>query len=92
MWNELFCDIYNIYITDNFELCNCNLQTVCNLKKFFFSKNTVKPLITNTSEEFIKCRLDNFSMSFYTILCKFHYLRKYINSHEYAGTVLKSSI
>ena len=25
---------------------------------------TVKPLITNTSEEFIKCRLDNFSMSF----------------------------
>ena len=26
--------------------------------------HTVKPLITNTSEEFIKCRLDNFSMSF----------------------------
>ena len=26
--------------------------------------NTEKPLITNTSEEFIKCRLDNFSMSF----------------------------
>ena len=25
---------------------------------------TVKPLITNTSEEFIKCRLDNCSMSF----------------------------
>ena len=25
---------------------------------------TVKPLITNTSEEIIKCRLDNFSMSF----------------------------
>ena len=25
---------------------------------------TVKPLITNTSEEFIKCRLGNFSMSF----------------------------
>ena len=25
---------------------------------------TVKPLITNTSEEFIKCRLDNFSMRF----------------------------
>ena len=24
---------------------------------------TVKPLITNTSEEFIKCRLDNISMS-----------------------------
>ena len=30
---------------------------------------TVKPLITNTSEEFIKCRLDN---EFYTILRKFH--------------------
>ena len=26
--------------------------------------STVKPLIKNTSEEFIKCRLDNFSMSF----------------------------
>jgi len=24
---------------------------------------TVKPLITNTSKEFIKCRLDNFSMN-----------------------------
>jgi len=28
-----------------------------------FRNHTVKPLITNTSEEFIKCRLDNFSMS-----------------------------
>ena len=27
-------------------------------------ENTVNPLITNTSKEFIKCRLDNFSMSF----------------------------
>ena len=27
-------------------------------------KHTLKPLIKNTSEEFIKCRLDNFSMSF----------------------------
>jgi len=27
-------------------------------------KSTVKPLIRNTSEEFFKCRLDNFSMSF----------------------------
>ena len=26
--------------------------------------HTVKPLITNTSEEFIKCRLADFSMSF----------------------------
>ena len=26
--------------------------------------HTVKPLITNTSEEFIKCRLNKFSMSF----------------------------
>jgi len=26
--------------------------------------NTVKPFITNTSEDFMKCRLDNFSMSF----------------------------
>ena len=25
---------------------------------------TVKPLILNTSKEFLKCRLDNFSMSF----------------------------
>ena len=29
-----------------------------------FRYNTVKPLIMNTSEEFIKCRLDNFFMSF----------------------------
>ena len=29
-----------------------------------FALCTVNPLITNTSEEFIKCRLDNFSMSF----------------------------
>ena len=29
-----------------------------------YNKHTVKPFITNTSEEFIKCRLDNFSMSF----------------------------
>ena len=47
---------------------------------FLFTINfrgaTVKPLITNTSEEFIKCRLDNFSMSFITILRKFQYLRK----------------
>ena len=29
-----------------------------------FLVHTVKPLITNTSKEFIKCRLDNFSISF----------------------------
>ena len=29
-----------------------------------FVNYTVKPLITNTSKEFIKCRLDNFSMSY----------------------------
>ena len=35
------------------------------LNKFqLFILCTVKPLITNTSEEFIKCRLDYFSMSF----------------------------
>ena len=28
------------------------------------AEGTVKPLITKTSEESIKCRLDNFSMSF----------------------------
>ena len=37
--------------------------------------DTVKPLITNTSEEFIICRLDNFSMSFilsiYEYVCLF---------------------
>ena len=39
------------------------------LKLFILSLSlyTVKPLITNTSEEFIKCRLDNFSMSLYYI-------------------------
>ena len=33
--------------------------------------STVKPLITNTSEEFIKCRFDNFSMSFILYYVKF---------------------
>ena len=33
-----------------------------------------------------------FFNEFYTILRKFQYLRKWINSHEYAGTVSKSSI
>ena len=37
--------------------------------------DTVKPLITNTSEEFIKCRLDNFSMSLILIYRKFQYLQ-----------------
>ena len=31
---------------------------------WFAAVYTVKPLITNTSKEFIKCRLENFSMSF----------------------------
>ncbi len=35
---------------------------ILNLTKHSFT--TVKPLITNTLEEFIKCRLDNCSMSF----------------------------
>ena len=39
-------------------------------------KYTVKPLITKTSEEFIKCRLDNFSMSFILYYGQFQYLRK----------------
>ena len=42
---------------------------------FVFRFSTVKPLITNTSEEFIKCRLDSFSKSFIQ-LGKFQYLRK----------------
>ena len=37
------------------------MYKLCTLKCVL---HTVKPLITNTSEEFIKCRLDNFSMSF----------------------------
>ena len=36
----------------------------CSRNHCKMSKYTVKPLIRNTSEEFIKCRLDNFSMSF----------------------------
>ena len=34
------------------------------LTEYIAEDDTVKPLITNTSEEFIKCRLDNFLMSF----------------------------
>ena len=43
-------------------------QNFYNVLSFFMhiktTPDTVKPLITNTSEEFIKCRLDNLSMSF----------------------------
>ena len=48
------------------------LQAVQLFFKFWKFK---KRLLTNTSEEFIKCRLDNFTMSieFYTILRKFQY-------------------
>ena len=35
---------------------------------------TVKPLITNTSEEFIKCRLDNFFKIFISIVETFDFL------------------
>ena len=51
-----FPDIYSI-------ICNEILRFI-----IYFQENlifiTVKPLITNTSEELIKCRLDNFTMSF----------------------------
>ena len=40
--------------------------------------------MSHTSKQFIKCCLGNF---FYTILRKSQYLRKSINSHEYAETV-----
>ena len=50
-----------------------------NMRNAFFRlitrNHTVKPLITNTSEEFIKCRLHNFQWV-YTLLRKFQYLRK----------------
>ena len=58
------------YVSVNF---NC-AKMVCHILEFLnqlvldvYSCNwdtTVKPFIANTSEEFIKCRLDNFSMSF----------------------------
>ena len=52
---------------------------------------TVKPLITNTSEEFIKCRLDSFSIGFILYYINLSICEKK-NFHEYAGTVFKSSI
>ena len=49
-----FCTVQKIHFT-----------VYCKLTPHYFSRlSTVKPLITNTSEEFIKCRLNNFSMSF----------------------------
>ena len=54
--------IHFVLCTVHFVLCTVHLyNTPCTLYNTFY---TVKPLITNTSEEFIKCRLDNFSMSF----------------------------
>ena len=49
------------------------LQHVGKSEKDFY---TVKPFIKNTSEEFIKCRLDNFSMSFILYYGQIQYLRK----------------
>ena len=40
---------------------NCDFSLLIYPKGLF---TTVKPFIANTSEEFIKCRLENFSMSF----------------------------
>ena len=44
--------------------CLSHLDTNAKEGYEYYEFHTVKPLITNTSEEFIKCRLDNFSMSF----------------------------
>ena len=46
----------------------------CFIKEYH--RYTVKPFIKNTSEEFIKCRLGNFSMSFILYYGQFQYLRK----------------
>ena len=62
--NILFSSVFDL---EGFVLADVGYFSV---KIYFFifrKKNlfyTVKPLIRNTSEEFIKCRLDNFSMSF----------------------------
>ena len=43
------------------DICSyLNQKALLRLKLF----TTVKPFVKNTSEEFIKCRLDNFSMIF----------------------------
>ena len=44
--------------------CPSQMSKFSFFSKTFFVFTTVKPLITNTSEEFNKCRLYNFSMSF----------------------------
>ena len=41
-----------------------NLSTSNKENQTVIRFTTVKPLIKNTSEEFIKCRLDHFSLSF----------------------------
>ena len=51
---------YKIYMSN----VKLNIQKTTSYNGFQFVIHTVKPLITNRSEEFIKCRLDNFSMSF----------------------------
>ena len=60
---QIFHPIYkqNLHILQIFHPIDVNRSCIfCR----FFTLYTVKPLIRNTSEEFIKCRLDNFSMSF----------------------------
>ena len=51
------------------KFCNCGW----NLKS---QKTEIQYAVQNTSEEFIKCRLDNFFNEFFIILRKFQYLLK----------------
>ena len=48
--------------------------------------------MSHTSKEIIKCCLDNFSMGFILFYVNLNICAKEMNSHEYAGKVLKSSI
>jgi len=68
---ELFCDYFNhIYICISVKTQQSSYNNLLINKLFhaFMQSSvyiyTVEPLITKTSEEFIKCRFDNFSMSF----------------------------
>ena len=55
------------FVNDKIFLCKrlyCTTSCENAYDKGVVDFNTVKPLITNTSNEFIKCRLEHFSMSF----------------------------
>ena len=78
-WEKKFIFLLWFYQYDKFEMyifLYMNVNPRIFIIRTLFFLDTVKPLIKNTSKEFFKCRLYNFSMSFILYYGQFQYLRK----------------